>query len=350
MYQKGWHQFIPFLATILAIVFTDLLIGILFGLFISGFFLMRNNYRNPFKLGKEKLHIGEVIRLELADQVSFLNKASIKDTLWDVPKGSKVLIDASKSDFIDDDVLEVLEDYKNVVAPQRGIQLNIIDLKNKYELTDHIQFVNVLDKQTQQNLKPEEITNLLKAGNERFVKGKWDNKYYRHQVNATSMGQNPMATIISCIDSRTSPEIIFDAGIGDLVSIRIAGNIINEDIIGSVELAVKEIGTKLIVVIGHSGCGAVQAAIHEMKEGNITHITSKIDKAIVQSGCKHAEINVKDAEAVNHIARLNAQNSINELLSQSAFIKDCIAKNEVGIVAAFYDTATGQVHFESESI
>ncbi len=346
MYKKGWHQFIPFISTILAIVFTDLLIGILFGLFISGFFLLRDNYRNPFVLEKDQLHIGEVIRLELADQVSFLNKASIKDTLWDVPENGKVLIDATKSDFIDDDVLEVINDFKTVVAPERNIKLNIIGLRDKYQLSDHIQFVTVLDKETQQNLKPIEVIDLLKAGNDRFVNGKWNEKHFRHQVNATSMGQNPMAVIISCIDSRTSPDIIFNAGIGDLISIRIAGSVINPEITGSVELAVQEIHSKLIVIIGHSNCGAINAAVHQLKDHNIATITSKIDKAIVQCGCKASEVDTTNNDLMERITQQNTQNSISELLEQSPYLRELIQNEEVGIVSAYYDTKTGLVQFE----
>ncbi len=346
MYKKGWHQFIPFMATILAIVFTDLLIGILFGLFISGFFLLRDNYRNPFVIEKDKLHIGEVIRLELANQVSFLNKASIKDTLWGVPENAKVIIDATYSDFIDEDVLEVIDDFKTIVAPERHIKLNIVGLKDKYQLSDHIQFVNVLDKETQQNLKPTEVIDLLKAGNKQFVNGKWNEKYYRHQVNATSMGQNPMAVIISCIDSRTSPDIIFNAGIGDLISIRIAGSVINPEITGSVELAIKEIHAKVIVIIGHSNCGAIKASVNQVKDHNIASITSKIDKAIAQCGCKPSEIDTENVEIMESITQLNTQNSISELLEQSPYLKECIQNNEVGIVSAYYDTKTGVVQFE----
>ena len=346
MYKKGWHQFIPFMATILAIVFTDLLIGILFGLFISGFFLLRDNYRNPFVMEKDKLHIGEVIRLELANQVSFLNKASIKDTLWGVPENAKVIIDATYSDFIDEDVLEVIDDFKTIVAPERHIKLNIVGLKDKYQLSDHIQFVNVLDKETQQNLKPTEVIDLLKAGNKQFVNGKWNEKYYRHQVNATSMGQNPMAVIISCIDSRTSPDIIFKAGIGDLISIRIAGSVINPEITGSVELAIKEIHAKVIVIIGHSNCGAIKASVHQVKDHNIASITSKIDKAIAQCGCKPSEIDTENVEIMESITQLNTQNSISELLEQSPYLRERIQNKEVGIVSAYYDTKTGVVQFE----
>jgi MFS superfamily sulfate permease-like transporter len=211
MYRKGLNQFIPFIATILAIVFTDLLIGILIGLAVSIFYLMKSNFKNPFKIEKEALAFGETIRMELPNQVSFLNKASIKDTLWSIPEGSKLIIDANYCDYIDNDVLEIIEDFKSTVSKEKNIKLNIVGLKTMYQLDDHIQFVNVLDKESQGKLKPEEVLSLLKLGNERFLKGKWSEKNSKHQVNATSLGQNPMATIVSCIDSRTNPDLIFNA-------------------------------------------------------------------------------------------------------------------------------------------
>lgn len=345
MYKKGWHQFIPFIVTILGIVFTDLLIGVLIGLTVSVFYILRSNFSNPFTMDKEKLAIGEVVKLELSDEVSFLNKASIKDTLWSVPAGSKVIIDATRSSYIDEDVLEIIADFRDTVAPERKIQLNIFGLKGHYDRHDHIHFVNVLDKQTQEKLKPAEILNLLKAGNERFRDGKLKTRHYRHQVNATSFGQNPMAVIVSCIDSRTSPEIIFDAGIGDLLTIRIAGNIINPEIIGSIEMSVKKIGAKLIVVVGHSNCGAVGAAVAELKEGNIGHVTSRIDRAISQCGHTHSEIDPGDQEMMQKITLLNIENSISEVLSQSDYLSSKVSTKEVGIIGAYYNTKNGTVDF-----
>lgn len=345
MYHKGWHQFIPFLVTILAVVFTDLLIGVLIGLTVSIFYLLRSNFRNPFTLDEERLAIGEIVKLELSDEVTFLNKASIKDTLWEVPQNSKVLIDATRSEFIDDDVLEIIDDFKTTVAPERNIQLNILGLKKKYKLQDHIRFITVLDKETQKALEPHKILELLKAGNDRFLNGKSGKKHYRHQVNATSLGQNPMAIIISCIDSRTSPEIVFDAGIGDLLTIRVAGNIISPEIIGSIELAVKEIGAKLIVVMGHSNCGAINAAVKQLKESNIGFVTSKIDKAILNCGHKHSEFDTCNEKQMEQITKLNATNSIAEILEHSPYLNSRILTKEIDIVAAYYHTSTGLVEF-----
>ncbi len=345
MYSKGWKQFIPFVVTILAIVFTDLLIGVLIGLAVSIFFILRSNYKNPFATEKDNLHIGEVLRIELSSQVSFLNKATIKETLWNVAPNSKVLIDASDSDFIDRDVLELIEDFKNVVAPERNIQLNIIGLKETYKLNDHIQFINVLDKQTQEKLQPVQILDILKLGNERFINGKWTDKQYLHQVNVTSMRQNPMAVIVGCIDSRTSPEMLFDAGIGDISTIRIAGNIINPEIIGSLEIAVAKLGAKLIVVKGHSKCGAVALSLANITDENMGTITRKIQKAAVQCGCYPKKVGDNEADVMEKVTKRNVDNSIQEILDNSTYLKRRIDAGEIGIVAAYHDISIGKVYF-----
>jgi MFS superfamily sulfate permease-like transporter len=344
MYAKGWNQFIPFAVTIVAIIFTDLLIGIIIGLVISIFFILRNNYKNPFTIEKEKLHVGETLRLELANQATFLNKATIKDTLWNAPPNSNVIVDATYCDYVDNDILEILHDYRYVVAPENNIQLNIIGLKDQYQLADHIQFVNILNKESQAKLTPNDVFELLKQGNERFVSGKWSEKYYKHQVNATSMGQFPMAVVISCVDSRSTPEVVFDTGIGDIVTIRIAGNIINDDIIGSVELACKELGTKLIVVMGHSRCGAVTVAVNSAAHGNITHITDKIEKSIITFSSSNS--NTRSEQAIHSITWLNIHNSVKEIIDNSSYIKAQVEKGDIKIVSAFYETHSGRVLFE----
>ncbi len=346
MLAKGWEQFIPFIITIVAIVFTDLLIGVVIGLMVSVFYLLRSNYRNPFVKEENKLHIGEVLKIELPNQVSFFNKASIKETLWNVPENSKVLIDANYSDYIDNDVLEIIHDYKDVVAPERNIQLNILGLKDKYRLNDHIQFINVLDKETQQKLTPIEALNLLKAGNERFMNGKWSDKYLLHQVNATALGQNPMAVLIGCIDSRTSHEILFDAGIGDLLSIRIAGNITNPEIIGSVEIAVKKLGAKLIAVVGHSGCGAVALSLANVMDENMHTVTSKIQNVAIACGCYPNVSKEDESKIMETVSRKNAEHSVKEILEQSPYLKSRIEKKEIGIVSAYHDVSTGEVYFD----
>lgn len=344
MYRKGWSQFLPFAVTVVAIVFTDLLMGVLIGLATSIFFLAHSNFRHPFSVEQYRLHIGDVIKLVLPNQVSFLNKATIKSALWEIPNDSKVLIDASKSDFIDNDVLETIEDYRDVVAAERNVQLNVIGLRDKYSLSDPIQFVTVLDKETQSRLRPEEVLQLLRDGNQRFIEGRWTEKYYHQQVDATATSQHPMAVIVNCIDSRTSPEVIFDAGLGDLLTIRIAGNIISREIIGSLEIASK-LGAKLIVVKGHSSCGAIGLAMKGEQANSIGSITGKIDLAIRQCGCSAHDIASGDKAVLEQVTRQNVTNSLAEIVNGSPYLRGCLQRGEIGLVGAYHNIAKGKVEF-----
>lgn len=346
MWQKGWAQFIPFIITIVAIVLTDLLMGVLLGLAVSIFFLIRSNFRNPFTLVSNKMHIGEVMQLTLPNQVSFYNKATIKHALWKLPNNCKITIDASQSDYIDDDVMEILTDFRTVVAPERGIQLNMIGLKETYQQDDAIQFMPVLDKATQERLQPNEVLQLLKIGNARFVQGQSIEKFHLQQVNATKDEQNPMAVLVGCIDSRTSPEMLFDAGIGDLLTIRIAGNIINPEIIGSLEIAVKKLGAKLIVVKGHSNCGAVTLSLQHMMDNNMYTVTRKIQSVANTCGYPDA-MSTPSIEAMEKVAIENARNSVREILASSDYISKKVQEGKVGIVSAYHDLQTGIVQFDA---
>lgn len=345
MFARGYQQFVPFIVTVLAIVFTDLLTGIIIGLVVSVFFLLRSNFRNPFTLLRDNLSIGEVTKLELSDEVSFLNKAPIKEALWKIAPHSKVVIDATKSNFIDDDVHELIEEFRTVVAPLRNIRLNVLGLDAMDKMNDHVQFTDVMNESTQKILSPTDIVTILQAGNRRFVTRQPREKYYHHQVSATSSTQSPMAVIVSCIDSRTSPEIVFDAGIGDLLIVRVAGNVCSDTVIGSIELAVMEIGTKLIVVMGHSNCGAITAAIKGTKTGSIELITAKIRRALDHYQSDRGKINTADKMLMRDLTWLNAKNTIEDILANSSYLADKMIKKEIGIVSAHYDTQSGTVLF-----
>lgn len=344
-YKKGMKQFIPFISTIVAILFTDLLIGVIIGLSISIGFLLVSNYRNPFKIKKERVSVKETIKIELPNQVSFLNKASIKKALWKLPNDSNVILDARYSDYIDDDIIELIKTFKNTIAVENNINLNIFGLNETFHIEDQVQFVNVIDKEDQEKLSPEDVLEILKEGNKRFAAGDLIEKYYNQQINATSNNQNPIAVVVSCIDSRTSPEIIFDLGLGDVISIRIAGNIINEEILGSIEFACQKIGTKLIVVLGHSNCGAVTYAIGNKGTGNVTSITSKIAKAVHDCNCDSEALKANPA-LLDKVIKANTTNSIAEILSDSPYLKEQIDSGKVKIVSGFYDTTNGLVLFD----
>ena len=345
MYKKGLNQFIPFVATILTIVFTDLLIGVVTGLVISIFYILKSNFKNPFVLQKETLHVDETLRLELPNQVSFLNKASIKDTLWCIPNQSKVVIDATNCDFIDNDILEIIEDFKTTISKEKNIKLNILGLKKHYQLEDHIQFVNVLNKADQQKMTPGDILEILKKGNERFVTGNWSEKYLKHQVNATAFGQNPFAIVLSCIDSRTTTEHIFDLGLGDIFSVRIAGNILNEDILGSIEFGVHEIGAKLIVVLGHTKCGAIKGACNQVHLGNLTGLLDKIKPAIEMEKTITENRDGSNDLFINKVSEQNVFHTINRIRKESDIIADFENNGKIKMIGGLYDIETGKVTF-----
>jgi len=345
MYQKGLNQFIPFMATIIAIIFTDLLFGVLIGLVVSIFYILKSNFLNPFVLQVENSYNEKTIRLALPKQVSFLNKASIKDVLWGIPHQSRVIIDASSTKFIDNDVIEVILDFKNTVTKEKSIKLNTLGLEKFTKQADEIEFVNVLNRAAQQKISPNQILNILKEGNERFVAGNTTEKYFTHQVNATSAAQNPFAIILSCIDSRTTTEHVFDLGLGDIFSIRIAGNVLNKDILGSMEFGVHEAGVKLIVVLGHTKCGAIIGACNGLTLDNFTSLLHKVQPAIANETTITDNRTGGNTAFVNKVSLENVFYTIKKIKEESTMINELEETGKVKIVGAMYDIETGKVSF-----
>lgn len=346
MYKKGWEQFVPFIVTVLAIVFTDLLKGVLVGTVFSVFYILRSNFRNPFSKITDELHIGEIVRIELPNQVTFFNKAAIKNTLWSIPAGSKVVIDAGNTTFIDQDVVELLQDFRTTYAPEHQIKLNMIGLKLEDAEGQVLQFKEVLDKETRAGLTPERVLELMKLGNKRFVEGKKTGRRYSIQVGQVAAGQAPMAVIVGCIDSRTSPEITFDAGLGDFLTVRNAGNILSPGTLGSLEVAVKHLGVKLIVVKCHTDCGAVKLAMLNEHSGNIHFVTDQIGLALEECGVTAGAADISDKDEVNRVALENAHITIRHMLRDSSYLHDRVKSRDVGVVCAFHDIQTGEVLFE----
>lgn len=199
-------------------------------------------------------------------------------------------------------------------------------------------------KETQAALTPGAALNILKEGNERFVKNRKANRDLLKQVNETSTGQHPFAVVLSCIDSRTSIELIFDQGLGDVFSARIAGNCVNEDILGSMEFACKVAGAKLIMVVGHSRCGAVKGACDDVRMGNLTALLSKIRPA-VDAARTTGERNGSNSEFVESVARQNVLLAVKQISEKSPILKEMIDAGTVGIAGGMYDVQTGEVEF-----
>lgn len=200
-------------------------------------------------------------------------------------------------------------------------------------------------KATQAAASPDDVIAALKAGNERFVKGTMLNRDLHAQVRQTATGQYPLAAVVGCIDSRVPPELVFDMGIGDMFVARVAGNYIETDILGSLEFATKVAGAKVIVVMGHSHCGAVKGACDNVELGNLTHTLSNIMPAVYATKGITGERSSKNAAFVSAVAERNVRMNVENLLERSAVIRDLVDEDEVKVIGAMYDIATGRVTF-----
>lgn len=206
--------------------------------------------------------------------------------------------------------------------------------------------MKTLTKEMQDKITPDMAFDLLKEGNKRFVNNLKANRNLLEQANETSDGQHPFAVILSCIDSRTSAELIFDQGLGDVFSVRIAGNILNEDILGSMEFACKVAGSKIVVVLGHAGCGAVKGACDHVEMGNLTSLLTKIRPAIDDEDSVRDNRTGSNGEFVEKVTKLNVKRVMNEIVQRSPIIKEMNEKGEIRIVGGYHDLASGAVNFD----
>ena len=208
--------------------------------------------------------------------------------------------------------------------------------------------MKTLTKEMQMSLTPVKAIELLKEGNKRFVNNLKVNRNLLQQVNETSGGQYPLAVVLSCIDSRTSAELVFDQGLGDIFSVRIAGNIINEDILGSMEFACKVAGAKALVVLGHSKCGAVKGACDHVEMGNLTNLLSKLQPAVYAEKTVTDNRNSANDDFVEKVATLNVKMAMHQIHDKSTILNEMILKGEIAIIGGMYNVETGVVDFYEE--
>ena len=359
MWHRGNNQFLPFVVTVAAIVLSDLLIGILIGLGVAIAFILYSNLRAPLKTVREKHVGGDVLRIELPNQVSFLNKALLMEKLQKIKRGEHVLIDARATDYIDPDVEDMILEYDQVSGPARGVDVSLLGFRSSPPLSDRIRFVDTSNFQVQRDVRPEDVVRLLEAGNERFRSGQRLTRDFGRQVDATAEGQFPLAVILSCIDSRTPAELVFDLGLGDIFSVRIAGNVARDKVLGSMEYGCAVAGAKLAVVMGHTRCGAVRSAV----ELFMAH-----KSALEETGCEHIDVlidqiqkSLRDGDPVNNtlqgeqlqafmdeVARRNVRNTLTSIPEQSRSLRRLIDAHDIMLCGAMYDVKGGGVEFFTE--
>lgn len=210
--------------------------------------------------------------------------------------------------------------------------------------------MRTLTKEIQAAITPAMALELLKEGNKRFVNNLKVNRNLLQQANETSDGQHPFAVILSCIDSRTSVELIFDQGLGDVLSVRIAGNIINEDILGSMEFGCKIAGSKMIVVLGHTKCGAVKGACDHMEMGNLTALLTKVQPAVYDEKTVIENRDSSNDEFVEKVAVINVKRTVHAIMERSPILKEMIETDIIGIVGGNHDITTGEVSFYEDTL
>ncbi len=210
-----------------------------------------------------------------------------------------------------------------------------------------VQKVTTQEKQT--TMTPKRALEKLKEGNQRFLSNQLTQRNYLSQAKQASYGQFPWAVVLNCMDSRSVPEFIFDQGLADLFTLRVAGNVLNDDILGSIEYATQVVGAKLIVVMGHTSCGAVGGACQGIKLGHLDDVLHKIQPSVGPAKKETGIDNCTDPALVNAIAKLNAMHVANEISDKSPIVHDLIQKNQIGIVTAMHNIKTGEVTFFEET-
>ncbi|KQC95602.1 bifunctional SulP family inorganic anion transporter/carbonic anhydrase [Acinetobacter soli] len=356
LYQQGWTQFIPFMITLVAILLTDLLVGILIGLASSIVFILYGNLHKGVRVYREKHLHGVITRIELPSQVTFLNRASLISALERVHKHEKLVIDATQSDSIDPDIYQVIQEYQNETAIKRQIDLKLIGFKQHYqELDDAVLDIDISTRDLQSKLKPSDVLKLLKEGNQRFVRNERLQRDIYRQIRVTAdEGQHPIAAVLGCMDSRAPTEMLFDVGIGDLFSLRIAGNVAGQKVLGSLEFACQAKGAKVIVVLGHTDCGAVTSACQlSLQKQSVADIKEMPHIQYVLGPLMHSVDNVYDIMQprsltpafIDQVTAMNVHYNIQYIIKHSAVLREMLEHQQIDIVGAIYDVKTGKVNF-----
>ena len=286
-----------------------------------------------------------------------MNRAAFDKLFNEIPRGGQVLLDAHNTDYIDPDILSLIREFKERTAPIRGIHVSLRGFRDKYQLRNEIQFVDYSTRGLQGQLTAEQVLQILKDGNERFRTGQRLTRDFGQQILGSASGQFPLAVVLSCIDSRSPAELIFDLGLGDIFSVRIAGNVTSQKVLGSLEYGCAVAGAKLIVVVGHTQCGAVTAAVDLACSGanaeqvtgcqHLEPIIDEIQQAIEPYSCQHSNdlSATEKAVLINTVARRNVSCTVQRILQDSHTISQLVHNGRIAVIGAMYDVVTGQIDF-----
>ncbi|PKQ44773.1 bifunctional SulP family inorganic anion transporter/carbonic anhydrase [Confluentibacter flavum] len=346
LYKRGWNQFLPFVLTVVFIVVTDVLTGVLIGSALSIFFLLRSNYYNPFYIENIKYIQDEVIKLELSNEVSFFNKASIRNTLWSVPDNSKVLIDATFTSYIDPDVIDILNDFQNTVAVDHNIDVNIIGLKDSYVLGEEIDFYKKTKAEIKAKTTPKEILEYLKEGSTTYASRNLMSRKVTSNNLMDHLNEDPLAVVVTSVDLREPLNMMLNTAIGDLVSLRSAGHILDNQSILNLEISCRDQGAKLVLFYGNSDNEVIKKALKNHLDHRASNLSLLVDDALKSTQFSNRDLKSESLDELsNEIVNFNIEKAQSDLVNNSSYFKEALSKGTVGIASAFFNRDDNTIVF-----
>ncbi|HBL43529.1 SulP family inorganic anion transporter [Gimesia sp.] len=359
MYQAGRYQFIPYSFTAVTIVVADILTGILTGLATSVSFILYSNMRSPLHRILEKHVGGEIMRIELASQVSFFNRAAIERALLEIPQGGYVVIDARKTDYIDPDVLTMLSEFQNITAPARGIHLSLRGFRKSYDLIDEIQTIDYTAGELQGQLTPDDVIILLREGNKRFRSGILTRGESIQDIQDSLNISNAFVTILSCSDCYMNVESIFDLRPGNACSVQVSGNVIDPEVVTNLEYGCIIANTSLLLVMGHTHCRAIRSSLDQRSIGSgnqgddSTHLDdvfNQLTESINDASSFPPEANSLPArpDMSYSVNRHHILYSIELILNSSEPIRNRVQEGTLRVAGALYHDDSGYVELFDE--
>ena len=353
MHAAGRDQFIPFAATVVGIVFTDLLVGLGIGMAVALGFILSRQSRRPVRQITEHHLTGDLTHIELTDQVSFLNQMGLERVFDEIPRGGRVLLDARHTEYIDPDVLAMIKDFRDVQAPARAIKLSMLGFHEHYAEAEAIQEVDYTAQELRDRIRPIQALEILRAGNERFVSGQRINRDLNPRLEAEHRHRYPLATVLSCIDSRVPAEVVFDMGPGDIFSVRVVGGMLGPQVLGSLEYGTAVAGSRLLAVVGHTNSGVFAAAVEKAKDQQVSSVgpCAHLDGTLDEIGrvCELEDSPDLSGERkfllVDEAVRRNVLDVIRKIVERSEVIAELVREGQLAIVGVIYDLATGETTF-----
>ncbi len=360
MASEGRYQFLPFVITVVAIVLTDLLIGIGIGMVLSVLFILNSNLRRPVRKIHEKHIDGDLLHIELSDQVSFLNKAALESAMREAPRGSRLLLDARRTHYIDPDVLSLIREFHDKVAPAYNINMEMVGFRKKYRFADKEDTVDFSLQEAREKLTADQILEILKAGNKRFVEGHPLDRSLLKPLATNGQDQTAIAAIVSGIDSRNPVEITFDLGLGEAFVIRVAGAVVGTRAIGGVEHAVSVGGAKLVVLMGHNDSSLLSLAMgiagsssNESVLGECVNLQDVLEQIAVSVDAQQARnfpnMTAEEQQAtMDQVERRHIARMAQMMVEESPLLKRLVTSGQIRVVTAMFDASDGSVAFLDE--